>query len=216
MKIFAAGIFTETNTFSPLPTGIEDFSVQRIVDARRSKTEHQGSDLSAIWGREAQACGAELVCSLMAFAMPSGTTVRSAYESLRDEMLRDLKAAMPVDIVLLNLHGAMVAQGYDDCEEDIIRCVREIVGPAVVIGVELDLHCHLSASKIADADIVLTYKEYPHTDVHERAKELFDLAVATRLGKIRPAMALFDCLMIGMYPTSREPLRSFVKAMRRG
>lgn len=214
MKIFAAGIATETNTFSPLPTGIEDFSVRRHIDALRGETDHHGWDLSAIWARKAQACGAEFVVSLMAFAMPSGTTVRSAYESLREEMLRDLKAAMPLDIVLLNLHGAMVAKGYDDCEEDMIRCVREIVGPEVVIGVELDLHCHLSESKIAAADIVLTYKEYPHTDVHERANELFDLAVGTKLGKINPVMALFDCRMIGTYPTSREPLRSFVDAMK--
>ena len=27
MKIFAAGLFTETNTFSPIPTGIDDFEI---------------------------------------------------------------------------------------------------------------------------------------------------------------------------------------------
>lgn len=216
MKIFAAGIATETNTFSPLLTGLEDFSVQRGTEVLAGKVDHPSLDLSAVWGREAQNYGAEFVFSLMAFATPLGTTVRSAYESLRDEMLEDLKAAMPLDVVLLNLHGAMVAQGYEDCEEDMICRVREIVGPAAVIGVELDLHCHLSESKIAAADIVVTYKEYPHADVHERAKELFDLAVATRLGKIRPTMALFDCRMIGAYPTSREPLRTFVRAMLDG
>jgi microcystin degradation protein MlrC len=107
----------------------------------------------------------------------------------------------------------MVAQGYDDCEEDIIRRAREIVGPTAVIGVELDLHCHLHPAKIAMADIVLTYKEYPHVDINERAAELFDLSVAAKLGKIRPVMALFDCRMVGSYPTSRQPLRGFVDAM---
>ena len=107
----------------------------------------------------------------------------------------------------------MVAQGYDDCEEDITRRVREVVGPAAVIGVELDLHCHLSESMIAAADIVITYKEYPHVDVNDRAKELFDLAVAAKLGKIRPTMALFNCQMVGLYPTTRQPMRGFVDAM---
>src|SRR6185503_12502572 len=116
-------------------------------------------------------------------------------------------------IVLLNLHGAMVAHGYDDCEEDIIRRVREIAGPQAVIGVELDLHCHLSESKIAAADIVVTYKEYPHVDINDRAREVFDLALAARSGGIRPAMALFDCQMVGMYPTTREPMRNLVDAM---
>ena len=120
---------------------------------------------------------------------------------------------MPVDVVLLNLHGAMVAQGYDDCEEDIICRVRDVVGPKAVIGVELDLHCHLSQSMIAPADIVITYKEYPHIDVNDRARELFYQAAATKLGRIRPTTALFDCQMIGLYPTSRQPLRGLVDAM---
>ena len=53
---------------------------------------------------------------------------------LRDELLEQLKAAMPVDGVLLGLHGAMVADGYDDCEGDLLARARAIVGPNVVIG----------------------------------------------------------------------------------
>jgi microcystin degradation protein MlrC len=149
----------------------------------------------------------------MTWAQPGGVTVRSAYESLRDEILADLKSALPVDAVLLNLHGAMVADGYDDCEEDLIRRVRALAGPHAIIGVELDLHCHLSESKIEAADIVITYKEYPHVDINERGRELFDLVVATRLGKCKPVMALFDCRMIGLYATTREPMRGFVDSM---
>ena len=133
MKLFAGGIATETNTFSPIPTSREDFLVQRGKDVLEGRIDHPGLDLSAIWGMQAKARGAEFVFSLMAWAQPSGITVRSAYESLRDELLGHLRAAMPVDVVLLNLHGAMVAQGYDDCEEDIIRRVRDVVGPEAVI-----------------------------------------------------------------------------------
>lgn len=213
MKIFAAGIATETNTFSPLPTGLEDFTVERGANA--FEPGHVSSfNLHEIWGRRAQAHGAEFVSGLMAWAQPSGITVKSVYEALRDEMLQDLRAAMPVDIVLLMLHGAMIAQGYEDCEEDIIRRVRAIVGANAVIGVELDLHCHLSESKIAAADLVLTYKEYPHVDVNERAAELLDLAVHTHRGQIRPTLALFDCRMVGIYPTTREPMQGLVRAMR--
>jgi microcystin degradation protein MlrC len=213
MKIFAAGIATETNTFCPVPTGREDFLVQRGKDVLEGRITQPSLDLSAIWGHQAKARGDEFLFSLMAWAQPGGITVRSAYESLRDEMLNDLRTAMPVDVVLLMLHGAMVAQGYDDCEEDMISRVRDIVGPTTVIGVELDLHCHLSPSMIAPADIVITYKEYPHIDMNDRARELFDLAVATKLGSIRPTMALFDCRMIGLYPTTSQPFRGFVDAM---
>jgi microcystin degradation protein MlrC len=213
LRIFAAGIATETNTFSPVPTGLEDFFIQRGRDVLAGRIDYPSLDLTAIWGEQAKARGDEFIFSLNTWAQPSGITVRSAYESLRDEMLSDLRAAMPVDIVLLNLHGAMVAQGYDDCEGDMIRRVRHIVGTKAVVGVELDLHCHLGASTIDGADIVITYKEYPHVDVNDRARELFDLAVKAKLGEIRPTMALFDCRMIGQYPTTRQPLRGFVDAM---
>jgi microcystin degradation protein MlrC len=213
MKIFAAGIATETNTFSPLPTAREDFLIQRGRDVLEGRIEYPSLNLADIWGKQAQAHGDEFVFGFMAWAQPGGTTLKSAYESLREELLNDLRGAMRVDVVLLMLHGAMVAQDYDDCEEDLIRRVRQIVGPEPVIAVELDLHCHLSDSLLAEANIVITYKEYPHVDGNEGARELFDLARRTKLGSIRPTMALFDCQMIGLYPTTRQPLRGFVNEM---
>jgi microcystin degradation protein MlrC len=213
MKIFIGGIATETNTFSPLPTGIDDFLVQRGRDVLQGRVKYPSLDLSRVWGARAVARGDEFIFSLNAWAEPAGITVRSAYESLRDELLADLQAAMPVDVVLLMLHGAMVADGYEDCEQDVIGRVRGIVGREAVIAVELDLHCHLTEAKIADADVVITFKEYPHVDINERAAELFELAVATKLGKVRPTMALFDCRMIGFYPTTRRPLRQFVDSL---
>ncbi len=213
MRIFAAGVSTETNTFCPVLTEFADFTIQRAADAAAGRTDHPGLDLSAVWGRLAEARGDKFVLSLNAWAQPAGRTVRSAYESIRDEILSDLRRAMPVDVVLLNLHGAMLAQGYDDCEQDIIGRVRDIVGIDTVIGVELDLHCHLSAAKVAPANIVVTYKAYPHTDIHVRAREVFELAIAAKRGLVRPVKALFDCRMIGLYPTSSQPLRAFVDAM---
>lgn len=213
MKIFAAGIATETNTFCPVPTGLADFDVQRGSDVLRGVVQYPALDLTEVWGRQDAQRVHNFVFSLNAWAQPSGTTVRAAYEELRDEMLSDLRRAQPVDVVLLMLHGAMVAHGYDDCEADILRHVREIVGPETVIGVELDLHCHLSEAKIAHADVVITYKEYPHVDINERARELFDLCIAASRHEIKPCKALFDCRMVGMYPTTRQPLRSLVDAL---
>jgi microcystin degradation protein MlrC len=213
MRIFAAGMVTETNTFCPIPTTLEDFIIQRGRPEGRVPARYSGFDLDRIWGRLAEARGDEFVLSLMALAQPAGLTAKGAYEAMRDEILADLRAAMPVDIVLLMLHGAMIADRYDDCEEDVVRRVREVVGKETVIAAELDLHCHLSESMLGPTDIVMTYKEYPHTDINDRARQLFALAVAARLQEIRPTQALFDCRMIGMYPTTRDPMRGFVDAM---
>ena len=211
MKIFLASIATETNTFSPMPTGLQDFEIVRAVDYTVEKAGEMGEIETfrqlAIQG------GHEFVFSLTASAQPAGLTVRTVYENLRDEFLQDLQHALPVDIVLLPMHGAMVADGYDDCEGDMITRVRQIVGKETVIGVELDLHCHLTQQMVDEADLIVIYKEYPHIDPGLRAKELFKLAVDTKAGKIKPTMALFDCHMIGFYYTPYEPMRSFVDEM---
>lgn len=211
MRIFVGGVLTETNTFSPIPTGLQDFDVVRNADFTGDQALGIGS-VEMIRNLCTQG-GHEFIFGIYAFAQPAGLTVRSVYESLRDELLDRLRAAGPVDIVLLPLHGAMVAEGYDDCEGDLTARVRQIVGPETVIGVELDLHCHLSQQFIADADLVVIYKEYPHIDIAARAQELFHLAVATKRGEIKPTMAIFDCAMIGFYLTPFEPMRAFVDAM---
>ena len=152
--------------------------------------------------------------SLCTFAMPAGTTVQRVYEAFRDEILADLAKVMPVDGVLLSLHGAMVADATESCETDLVERIRAVVGPRVPIGVELDLHCHLTDELVAASTAIVIFKEYPHTDVRERAAELFDIVAAALEGRAAPRMALFDCRMLGLYPTGIEPMASFVRKIR--
>ena len=117
---------------------------------------------------------------------------------------------MPVDIVLLGLHGAMVAQDCLDCEGELLEAVREIVGPDVIIGVTFDPHSHLTARRVENADLITVFKEFPHTDFVDVAEDLVDLVQRTLVDEIHPRFSTFDCRMIEVLPTSREPMRSFV------
>ncbi len=215
MKFFTAFLATETNTFAAAPTGWGSFQEYGIYRGDASTRDPQGFGLSPLtlrrWLAEA---GHELVESTTAFAMPLGRTVRTVYERLRDEILDDLREAGPVDGVILILHGAMVAEGYNDCEGDLIARVREIVGPAVPIGVELDLHCHYTAQMQRSADVIVAYKEYPHTDALARMRELLDIVLASAQGRVRPVTAVFDCKMVGLWHTTREPMAGFVRRMQ--
>lgn len=211
MRVFTAALGTETNTFSPFVTGFQNFEQTLLVRHGEYGEKPPSFALSMIhWRQRAQERGWAVTESLCTFAKPAGITLRPVYESYRDEILADLRAAMPVDMVLMAMHGAMVAQGYDDCEGDLTARVREIVGPDVPIGVELDLHCHLSQELIDAATAVITYKEYPHVDYVERAAELFTIIADTAEGKIQPTSALYDCNMIGVFHTSNPHMRAFV------
>jgi len=220
VKIFTAAIVTETNTFSPIPTGQQAFELNGIQHGSRAAIENS-SELATMvrWREHARSDGHTIVESVAAVAEPGGVTVRAVYEALRDELLEDLRRALPVDVVLLYLHGAMVAQGYDDCEGDILSRVRAATGPDVVIGAELDLHSHLTPAMLQNATLLVGYDEYPHTDIVARGEDLYRLCIAAARNEIQPAMGAFDCRMTGLFPTTATPMREFVdrlKSERRG
>lgn len=215
MRVFFAAIGTETNTFSPLPTSLASFKDRDYYPAgtHPGKPTFLSAPLHILRERCAKR-GWALSEGMIAAAQPSGITTREAYETLRDELLADLTKAMPVEMVVLGMHGAMVADGYDDCEGDVLERMRAIVGPKVVVGAELDLHAHLSPLMVAQANVLVLYKEYPHTDILARAEELVDLCIATYEKKITPVAALVDCHMITPIHTTREPGASVVKRLQ--
>ena len=214
-RIFTACLGTETNSFSPIPTGLSVFEGAMLVrGGQHGATPSLFAVPLVLWRERAHALGWTVVESLAAFATPAGNTTRALFEALRDEILADLQAALPVSAVMLNLHGAMIADGYLDAEGDLLQRVRALVGPGVPVVAELDLHCHLTQLKVASADLLVIYKEYPHVDVAERAAEVFDLLQALLAGRVRPVMALHDCAMLGIFPTTAEPMTGLVARMK--
>ncbi|BBD96797.1 hypothetical protein SAMIE_1002980 [Sphingobium amiense] len=211
MRVFSATLATETNTFGPMPTGISAFRERAYFHAGEHPDQMQMHS-GPLWAaREAGAVhGWTLIEGMVAAAVPSGIVTRSAYESLRDELLDDLRGALPVDMVLIGLHGAMVADGHDDCEGDLLSRIREIA-PDAVIGATLDPHAHLSERMVRSADLLICWKEYPHTDILDRARELVTLCAATVEGRITPRPAVVDTGMIALIHTNREPGRSLVR-----
>ena len=213
MKLLIACLATETNTFSPMPTGQNAFEATLVT---RHATQQPGNLFTAPlheWRRMAEEKGWEVVESLSAAAQPAGTTVRAVYEGYRDEILADIKAHKP-DMLLMSMHGAMVADGYDDCEGDMMARARALMGPDKVIGLELDPHNHLTEAMLSNATLIINYKEYPHVDAPERARELFVMAADAAAGKTKPVMRAYDCRMLTLIETMKEPAKSFVQAMK--
>ena len=216
MRLFSATLATETNTFSPLPTSLDAYREAVFLRPGEHPADAPRMCTAPLFvaRRRAAADGFTLIEGSCFAASPAGITNRRDYELMRDEILEQLKSALPVDAILLGLHGAMVAYGYDDVEGDIIERARAIAGPRCLIGVELDPHCHMTLRRIRLADIIVCYKEYPHTDVVERAEDLLDLILRTLRGEIKPVMSLYDCRQISTYPTTLPLMRGFVDRIK--
>ncbi|MCP4382604.1 MAG: M81 family metallopeptidase [Hyphomicrobiales bacterium] len=211
MRIFVGSLATETNTFSPLYVDRSAFESALYCPPGTHPDEPTLCSAPIVAARRRAAQGGfELIEGTAAWAEPAGLVSRDAYEGLRDEILDQIRSAMPLDIVLLGLHGAMVARDYDDCEGDLLARTRDIVGDHCVIGAEFDMHCHLTDRRVEACDVIVAFKEFPHTDFLARAEDLVDLCLRTARGEIKPRTAVFDCRTIGGFMTSREPGRSFV------
>lgn len=214
-QVFFATLGTETNSFSPIPAGWNvwrDTLLRRRSDKRPTAHRNQGH-LAPLW----QICderGWTLTPGLQAFASPSGVTPAPVWRALRDELLADIAAAAPVDAVLLHLHGAMIADGCEDCEGELLTAVRAEVGTAVPVGALLDLHCHLTPTMLRQADLLFGYREYPHVDTYTRLAELLGALIDTAARRISPSMALADCAMVGMFPTTAPATAALVRRFR--
>ncbi len=221
MRLFTATLATESNTFAPMPTSLAAYRESVFLRPGEHPDDAPRMCTAPLFvaRQRAAAEGFTLIEGSCFAASPAGTTNRADYEMMRDEILDQLKAAHtspdgPVDGVLLGLHGAMVAHGYDDVEGDITARVREIVGPKAVIGVGLGPHCHLTRKRGKAADITILYKEFPHTDVSERAEEVLTLVLATLRGEVKPVTSVYDCRQIGSYPTTQPLMRAFVDKVK--
>lgn len=208
-RIFIAALCTETNSFAPFPTGWSAFE-ENGIDRAGSVRDPEGP--LAIFRRMGEAAGYAVVESISTFAQPGGRTVGHVFATLRQMILADLATAGGADMVLLQLHGAMMAEDEDDCEGDLLSRIRALV-PDAVIGAVLDCHCQLTRKMIAAADCLIAVKEYPHIDFAERAVDLFTICARTRKGEVRPTPALVDTGMIGIYPTFAGPMRTIVDGL---
>jgi microcystin degradation protein MlrC len=191
MRIGIGGIYHESNTFVARPTTMamfEDCHVHYGGDV----VEHWKGTCSEINGflEGARVYGFEVAPALMAWGMPSGTVTAEAFEMLAGELTRRLAAAAPLDGVLLSLHGAMVAENFEDADGEILRRVRGLIGPKPLVAT-LDYHANVTDEMVRCADALVGYDTYPHVDQVERGLEaaaILHRMLAQRL-KVRMALA---------------------------
>ncbi len=214
MRIIAARFNHETNTFSPVATPLEAFAPlhgQEALSFGKGSATALGAFIE--YG-EAQ--GAELTTPLAATANPSGKASAEVFEALAAPIIEAVRGGC--DAILLDLHGAMVAQGFDDCEGELLARVRA-AAPGVPLGVALDLHGNITQRMIDNCDCIIGFKTYPHIDMFETGRHVVRIIDAMLHDGLRTKMALthppilahtlkmnteVPCLMTDLVAAARE------------
>ena len=141
MRLYVGGISTETNTFSPVLMDIAQFKKgfwflgEDVAQTKRTSKETRG-----VFDYAAEDTDVELIPGFVAHGVTAGPTNEADFRAMQELLLQTLRDAMPVDGVVLNMHGAMQSEQCFDCEGDTFAKVRALVGPDVPITSSFDLH----------------------------------------------------------------------------
>lgn len=179
MKAVVAQFIFESNTFNSVPAELELFTRGGTwlteENAIRDWAAQVPSQLSgSVTVLEAAGWTVVPVFAAMC-GSPAGRMSQACFATIRDELSRRLRAALPADAVLLHLHGAACAIGEDDVEGNLLAMVREELGFQGLIVLSLDLHANITRRMLVHADIVTAYRTMPHCDfaaTGERAARL--------------------------------------------
>jgi microcystin degradation protein MlrC len=167
-RVGVAGLWHETNTYSVRRTELEHFEAFELLAGQEILERHTGR--GTVIGGALEGAAFEVVPLCTGGAWPAGPVAGDALEFLLHRLERALTAAGPLDGLLLDLHGAMVAEGTDDVEAEAMRLVRRAVGE-VPVAVVLDLHGNPTPEFAERCDAVIAYDTYPHVDMRERGLE---------------------------------------------
>ncbi|PHY07881.1 MAG: microcystin degradation protein MlrC [Alcaligenaceae bacterium] len=186
MKILLARLNHETNTFSPVPTPLASFGAQGPTYGEQAYAESKGTRTGiAAYIDLLEQAGHQVVVACNATANPSGRVAADAYTHLCDVIV---SAATGCDAIALDLHGAMVAENSDDGEGDLLERLRSAL-PNAPIAVAFDLHGKITEKTMANSDIVVSFKTYPHIDMYETGAHAARLLLDMLEKKIKPTMA---------------------------
>jgi microcystin degradation protein MlrC len=192
MRIAIGQLWQETNTLNPLPTTRVDFEAFGVLRGEElvrqmAQTNELGGFIQSLRRWPSQP---DIVGLVRLPAWPSGRATAETFAWLHDELLAALARSLPVDAVLLALHGAMAATNHPDVEGEILAAMRAVVGPGVPVVATLDLHANVTSEMAAAADALVLYHTAPHVDVFETGERGAAVLRRILLNGARPVTAL--------------------------
>ncbi len=229
-RVAIGGISHESSTFTPVETTRQSYAERFLIEGdeilrtfRRTNTPLGGF----IAGAEVH--GFDLIPTLFAESQPSAPTPRPLYDELLGRLLQGIRDALPVDGVLLELHGSMAvgdldirasheaSAGLADAEGHLLSAVREVVGLDVPILAQLDIHANVSQRMVSMADVLIGRETYPEIDQAARGRECVDVLARIGGDGLRPTMALRQMPMVwGLNQvTAHPPMRDAIAELHR-
>ena len=209
----AVGMFKhETNTFSPVPTRWEDFGPGGPLFGQDAYEtfRHSGLSMAGLL-EQAELLAGDVSIPIAARALPSAPVSRDAFERVSDILC---EAAARCDVMMLDLHGAMVAEHFDDGEGEMLRRLRA-AAPDLPLALALDSHANITPLMVRNCTVMVGYRTYPHLDMVETGRLAGRLMRETLAGNLRPVTAVRRCPLLAnmlRMVTGEQPMAQLIEA----
>lgn len=170
-RIAVGGFQHETNTFAPTRASLRLFQKADVWPplsrGEAVVTATAGINLPITGAlKELQRAGHQPIPLLWCSANPSAEVTEEAFETIAAMFLEDLsRVAGEVDGLYLDLHGAMVTEHLEDGEGELLRRLREVLGPHKPVVVSLDFHGNVTPAMVEYSSAMVAYRTYPHVDM---------------------------------------------------
>ena len=197
MRIAVGQLWQETNTFNPLPTTRADFDQFGVTHGdelvrRMAETNEMGGFIQSLrsWPERP-----EIVGLVRLPAWPGGIVTAETFDWILAQFTAAVNHALPLDGVLLALHGAMVAEQHPDVEGEVLAAIRRLIGDIPLVAT-LDLHANVTRKMVDAADALVLFHTAPHIDVFETGERAARLLRRILFEDGRPVMAFEKLPMV--------------------
>ena len=218
-NIAIAGFQHETNTFSPDLATYAEFMKEDGWPGLTEKSDIiprlKNMNLPMAGFIEAVSVNKNILLHpiVWASAEPCGYVTQDAFDKIAAKICDGIAEIKSLDGIYLDLHGAMVTQNYQDGEGELLRRIRQLVGPSLPIVVSLDLHANISPAMVELSSAIAIFRTYPHLDMARSGARAYTLLQHLSAGKpLQKTMHQLPFLVpLTSQCTDLEPCKSIYK-----
>lgn len=217
-KLLIISFRHETNVFCPRHADENAFRSNRFLVGAESldKQRGTGAEIGAFLEVFDKREDIDLIPTCSLYASPCGSVSADVYDFVVKNVVDTIEKNKPFDGVLIDFHGAMVAEGHPDGEGDLLEIIREHLGFDVPVVTALDLHANVTEKMARLASAMIPYEQYPHTDIFETGIVAAKIMEDTLDGKFTPVMACRRIpFLLPLFPSDAPEMQKLYSVAKR-
>ncbi len=196
IRIAIGSIFQETNHFVTIRTDLKLFQNSFLLEGEEvlqlANTDCEVAGMLEV----CQAQAVEVVPLLATRSISGGPLTTGTYAYLKQGLVERLRAAGPIDGLLLAMHGAMATESEDDPEGDLLVALCALLEPDIPVVMTLDLHAHVTDRMVQHTMGLVSFRHYPHDDTYSTGQRGARLLMRILRDNVRPAQAVAKVPML--------------------